>query len=142
MQRVFCQELLDVRGGIEHVLGVWHDIDRPLCIDDVLQYNGSIPDTMPPFDPNSDVDYGEQARLMHVQRIRYCMLNPSAWPPLEIESDMAWGTVMLNDGHHRLAAAHLLELETVPVVWSGIWKDIRASLPRSYRAGLLRLAFD
>lgn len=142
MQHVLCRELLDVIGGIAHVLDCWHDIDHPISIDDVLNYSGVIPDVVPPFDPDSDVDYSEQARVLHVQRIRYCMLNPAAWPPLDVETDFNFGTIMLNDGHHRLAAAYFLKLDMVPVIWGGVWKDIRLNLPRSYRAGLLRLAFD
>ena len=69
------------------------------------------------------------------------MQDPGAWPALFLEQDDT-GTYKLDDGHHRLAAAKLLNLQKVPIKWMGSWKDLCQQFPRSYRAGLLRLAFD
>ncbi len=75
-------------------------------------------------------------RAEHIHRIRRCLENPSAWPPLRMYHTL-WDSFYLVDGHHRLLAAHILGLATVPVTWAGVWENLCRNYPKSVAAGLI-----
>lgn len=75
-------------------------------------------------------------RAEHIHRVRRCLVGHEAWPPLRMYHD-TWDRFLLVDGHHRLLAAYLLGLTSVPVVWAGDWLHLCARYPESVAAGLL-----
>jgi len=138
-QQLLVTELAEIH---ENVFACWGDLETPLTPDEVLAYSGPIPRKMEPY----EVEWFKPrrpavVRTEHIQRIHVCLRNPDQWPALWMDQNQ-YGTFTLEDGHHRLAAAVLLGLKSVRITWGGIWRDLRQQFPRSYRAGLLRLAFD
>jgi len=81
----------------------------------------------------------KQIRLEHCQRIRYLMEHYPKWDPVFLDQDYQWGTVILDDGQHRLCAAVILGIKQIHVNYNGDWTALRQAFPTSYRRGLIRL---
>lgn len=139
LPRLLVSEILE---GYDDPFHMWHDLGpkNPLTRDEIMTAT---------YDPTAfrskytkkythdrSRDGDPFVRAEHIHRIRRCLENPSAWPPLKMYHT-TYDSFYLIDGHHRLLAAYLLDLESVPVVWAGTWENLCARYPKSVVAGLI-----
>lgn len=118
---------------------IWCDISTPITDDEILAYDGPA-SRLPPYEWKLHTTES-QMRLEHIQRIVALTRNPDTWEPLDLldgSDDEDAGHLTLDDGHHRVRAAQLLDLPSLPIRYCGLWQTIRTAFPASYRAGMLR----
>ena len=117
----------------------WLDVAGAITDEEIKAYDGPVPE-LPPYEWKFGATE-EQMRKEHIQRIVALMRSPDSWDPLQIcdgSEDEGARFLYLDDGHHRLRAAIVLGLPSLPILYCGLWKSIRTAFPASYRAGMLR----
>lgn len=132
--RVFTRELAGLLPPT-----VWLDVSSAITDEEIKAYVGPVPE-LPPYEWKFGATK-KQMRKEHIQRIVALMRSPESWDPLQIcdgSEDEGAGSLYLDDGHHRLRAAIVLGLPSLPILYCGLWKSIRTAFPASYRAGMLR----
>lgn len=117
----------------------WLDVTSAITDEEIKAYTGPVPE-LPPYEWQLGATK-KQMRKEHIQRIVALMRSPDSWDPLQIcdgSEDEGARFLYLDDGHHRLRAALVLGLPSLPILYCGLWKSIRTAFPASYRAGMLR----
>jgi hypothetical protein len=139
LSRLLVSELLK---GYDDPFHFWRDLGykKPLTRDEIMNASYDPSRFRSEYTKKYTHDRSREGdsfvRAEHIHRVRRCLENPEAWPPLRMYHN-TWDEFLLVDGHHRLLAAHLLEIESVPVVWAGIWERLCDLYPKSVAAGLL-----
>lgn len=138
LPRLLVSELLE---GYDNPFHLWKDLAGvPLTRDEIMGTSCDSALFRPEYtkaythDPSRHGD--PFVRAEHIYRVRRCLTNHEAWPPLRMYHT-TWDSFYLVDGHHRLLAAYLLGLASVPVMWAGDWRNLCARYPASVAAGLL-----
>jgi hypothetical protein len=137
MLHILTKELFSVfQAPEENSSFNWFDIETEITVEDVLNYAGQNKS----YEDDYRIDYikSDDRRIEHIQRIRSIMqISPLLWKPISLDMDWTTSEPVLDDGHHRVFAASIMKLDTIPVEWSGYKEIIQMNFPKSFQLGLM-----
>lgn len=140
MQQLLVKELAEHCGiGTHHI---WMDVSAPITSAAVasVEFDGRAREGYR-FDWLAEQAPSEhEAMQEHIQRILYHINNPDT-VPVHLEED-TFGTIIMDDGYHRLHAAVFMNRLTIAFTWNGTWRAFRDAFPKSYKQKLFRLVYS
>lgn len=140
MQQLLVKELAEHFGIGTHP--IWLDLSSPIIRKDIMdaEFDGRAREGYC-FDWLAEQAPCEhEATQEHIQRILYHIKHPDT-APVRLEEDR-FGTIIMDDGYHRLHAAVFANRITIPFTWNGTWRAFRVAFPKSYKQKLFRLRYN